>query len=166
MVTSIREFKENDIAYKVKWINDEDNNQYLHYELPLEVEKTTIWFKSLKERNDRVDYTILYNNHPVGLIGLLNIDDQKKEAEYYICLGERGFKGKGIASQATKILIEQARRLFNISRIYLYTEVNNIKAQSLFERTGFVKKQILRNHIYYNGRNIDRYLYSLDLLSN
>ncbi|MFP3887856.1 GNAT family protein [Priestia filamentosa] len=166
MLTSIRKFQENDVPYKVKWINDERNNKYLHYDLPLELEKTYKWFKSLETRHDRIDYTILYNHLPVGLIGLLGIDNQKKEAEYYICIGEEGVKGKGVASEATKLLVDQAKRVFDIGTIYLYTEVDNIRAQKLFEKTGFVRKQTLRNHLYYNGRNIDRYLYTLDLVSN
>ena len=68
MGVSIRNFLEEDIPYKVKWINDDSNNKYLHYELPLKEEKTLLWFKSLKGRHDRADYTILYNDEPAGLI--------------------------------------------------------------------------------------------------
>ncbi len=39
MNVKIRRFEEKDIPYKVKWINDERNNKYLHYDLPLTEEK-------------------------------------------------------------------------------------------------------------------------------
>lgn len=99
MVISIRKFKEEDIPYKVKWINDERNNKYLHYDLPLREDKTLEWYNKIKDRNDRADFTITYDNEPVGLIGLLNIDHNNKKAEYYICIGEDSYKGKGIAKK-------------------------------------------------------------------
>ena len=42
---SIRKFNENDIHNKIKWINDSKNNKYLHYDLPLEYDKTLKWFE-------------------------------------------------------------------------------------------------------------------------
>ena len=35
MNVTIRKFEEKDIANKIKWINDERNNRFLHYDLPL-----------------------------------------------------------------------------------------------------------------------------------
>src|SRR5690606_25585387 len=111
-----------DIPYKVKWINDDNNNKYLHYDLPIREDKTLIWFKSIVDREDRADYTITYNNEPAGLIGLLNIDKKNKKAEYYICLGGEEFKGKGIAYEATKLLLEMAYKELDLIKVYLYTE--------------------------------------------
>ena len=64
----IRKFEERDIGYKVRWINDERNNKYLHYDLPLTEEKTLNWFRNVKNRTDRVDYTVICDNEPAGLI--------------------------------------------------------------------------------------------------
>lgn len=161
----IRKFEEKDIPYKVKWINDKNNNKYLHYDLPLREDKTLAWFKKIKDRVDRADYTIIYNGKPAGLIGLLNIDPKHKDAEFYICLGEEEYKGKGIGYIATKLLIDIAYKELGLNRIYLYTEIGNISAQRLFDKIGFRKEGVIRNDLVYNGRNIDRYIYGLDLES-
>src|SRR5690625_4846073 len=137
MSVSIRKFIKEDIPYKVKWINDEENNRYLHYDLPLKEDKTILWFNTLKTRKNRADYTITFNDKPVGLIGVLNIDMEKKDAEYYICLGEKEFKGKGIARIATDLLVREIEYEYSLKSIYLYTEIENISAQKLFERFGF-----------------------------
>lgn len=159
----IRKFEVQDIPYKVRWINDEKNNKYLHYDLPLREDKTLEWFKKNKDRKDRIDFTIIYENQPAGLIGLLNIDSKKNDAEYYICLGGENFKGKGIANIASDLLIKYAYNEFGIKTIYLFTEVENIRAQKLFEKIGFRNKEVINNSLIYNGRNIDRYKYSLDV---
>ena len=163
MEVAIRKFREDDIPYKVKWINDEKNNKYLHYDLPLREDKTREWYKTLKNRPDRLDFTITFGGEPAGLIGLLNIDLDKKDAEYYVCLGEEKFKGKGIAKTATDILIKKAHKEIGLKSIYLFTEVENVSAQKLFEKTGFKQKNLLKNHLHYNGKYIDRYLYVLEV---
>lgn len=163
MKIAIRNFQEEDIPYKVKWINDKANNKYLHYDLPLREDRTLEWYRTLKDRDDRVDYTITCAGEPAGLIGLLNIDLNKKEAEYYICLGGEKFKGKGIASVATELLIKKAYREFGLRKIYLFTEVENVRAQKFFEKSGFKQEELLKKDLYYNGKYIDRYLYVLDI---
>ncbi|MED4689074.1 GNAT family protein [Peribacillus frigoritolerans] len=163
MNIAIRKFQEEDIHYKVKWINDENNNKYLHYDLPLREDKTLLWFKTLEGRNDRVDYTITFDGEPAGLIGLLNIDSKNKKAEYYICLGQEKFKGRGIASIATDLLIKIGYKEFGLQKIYLYTEVENTQAQKLFEKIGFEKEGLLKNDVIYNAKKIDRYVYGLNV---
>ena len=163
MCVSIRKFDERDIPYKVKWINNEKNNKYLHYDLPLREDKTLVWFRNIKDRTDRVDFTINYNDEPTGLIGLLNIDRKNKKAEYYICLGEEKFKGKGIAYTASKILIDYAYNELDLNKLYLYTETSNNSAQRLFEKIGFEKEGLLRNDLFHNGKKVDRYIYGIIL---
>ena len=161
MEIKIRRFQKEDIPYKVRWINDSKNNKYLHYDLPLREDKTLLWYNSIKDRNDRADYTITLNDEPVGIIGLINIDSKNRKAEYYITLGGVEYRGKGIATIASKLLINEAFNTYNLNKIYLYTEVENISAQKLFERIGFAKEGLLREDLIYNGRKVDRFVYGL-----
>ena len=85
-LVSLRDFTEADIRLKVEWINNPENNQYLHYDIPIEYEKTLHWFHQ-KDNAHRIDCTIEYNNEPVGVIGLLSIDTVNQKAEYYITVG-------------------------------------------------------------------------------
>lgn len=156
---SVRKFEEKDIPDKVRWINDSANNQYLHYNLPLTEEGTKAWFLKIKDSTDRYDAVIQYDGTPVGVIGLLNIHDGK--AEYYITMGETDFKGKGIAKKATLLLLDYAFSQLNLSEVYLYTEVDNIPAQKLFEKCGFMQGGIFRNSAVNHGKSVDRYYYSV-----
>ena len=97
----IRKFQFEDITAKVEWINNPENNRYLHYDLPLEYEKTVLWYERIKNRKDRYDAVIEADGVPVGLIGLLSIEDKK--AEYYISMGETSYKGKGVAYSASTL---------------------------------------------------------------
>lgn len=163
--TRIRKFVKEDITYKVKWINDSNINKYLHYSLPLEEEKTLVWFENNKENKNRIDFTIEVEVDkkiiPVGLIGLLGIDNINKKAEFYICMGETSYHGRGVAKEASKLFIKEVFETTDINKIYLYTEKENINAQRLFEKIGFKKEGLLISDLIYNQRVIDRYVYGL-----
>lgn len=161
MQIAIRKFEKKDIPNKIKWINEPLNNKYLHYDLPLEYKKTEDWFEKNKDRSDRFDGIIEADGTPVGLIGLLSIDNKNKKAEYYITIGEREFLGKGIASQASKILLEDAFMRRGLNRIYLYTETDNASAIRLYERVGFKREGIIKNDLFFKGRYVDRYIYGI-----
>lgn len=159
----IRKFQEEDIPYKVRWINDEKNNKFLHYDLPLSEDKTLIWYRNVIYKKDRIDFTIIYRHEPVGLIGLLNIDSKNKKAEFYVCLGEEKYKGRGISAVAADQLIRVGYEQFGLKKIYLFTEVGNVWAQKLFEKIGFEKEGLLRNDLIYKERSVDRYVYGIDV---
>ena len=54
----LRKFSFEDIPRKIQWINDPRNNIYLHYDLPLEYEKTCAWFERVKDDPNRFDAVI------------------------------------------------------------------------------------------------------------
>ena len=157
----IRKFEEKDIQNKIKWINNQNNNKFLHYDLPLEYDKTLRWFHNIKDRADRYDAVIEYASVPVGIIGLLGIDEKNKKAEYYITLGEEEYKGKGIAYKASLLLLKYAFEELNLNKVYLYTETENIPAQGLFSKLGFEKEGTLREDIIINNQKRDRYIYAM-----
>ncbi len=155
----IVDFLESDINSKINIINTSNNNKYLHYDLPLRYEDTLKWFKN-KNNTNRLDCTIRYNNQICGFIGLLNIDRKNCKAEYYICV-DYNFSGKKIGYIASKLLIEYAFTNLLLNKIYLYTEVENTKAQYLFEKIGFIKEGLLKNDIIYKNKNVSRYVYGI-----
>lgn len=158
---SIRKFEQKDIKNKITWINNPENNQFLHYDLPLEYQKTIKWFEGIKGRADRFDAVIEADNIPVGLIGLLNIDRKNKKAEYYICMGETQYKGKGVAKEASLLLLTYAFETELLNRVYLYTEVENVSAQKLFDNLGFEREGIIKDDLCTSKGFVDRYVFGL-----
>lgn len=149
---SIRKFEEKDIKFKIDLINNEENNKYLHYDLPLNYEDTLKWFKNIKDSQSRYDAIIIYNEKKVGIIGLLNIDN--KTAEYYITLNTRG---KGIAKKASDLLFKYAKENLKLNKLYLYTECKNHRAQSFFEKIDFKKIEKIDARNFTDRK--DRYYY-------
>lgn len=161
MKVTIRKFKRDDIPKKVEWINNPENNRFLHYDIPIEVSKTQKWFDNNIGRTDRYDAIIEANGTPCGTIGLLSIDRINSKAEYYIAMGETSLKGKGVSTQASKLILDYGFKELGLNRIYLFTETKNIPAQKLFEKVGFVKEGCMRFDIVSRGKFVDRYVYGI-----
>lgn len=161
----LRYFNKSDIQSKVDWINDPDINKFLHYDLPLCPDRTLNWYQSAIKNPNREDFVYELEKDDkvisLGLLGLLNIDNKNKKAEFYIINGEKSYWGKGYARYATKVFLNLMFLKHDLNKIYLYTEVNNVQAQKLFEKLGFVKEGLLKKDLIFMGNSIDRYYYGL-----
>ncbi len=161
MQVTIRKFERTDIPKKVEWINNPENNQFLHYDIPICVEKTEKWFDSHQGDDTRYDAVIEADGVPVGTIGLLSIDRKNSKAEYYMAMGETAFKGKGIAKKASRLMLEYGFEILGLNRIYFFTEVENIAPQKLLEGIGFVREGVIRQDIISHGKYTDRIAYGI-----
>ncbi len=157
---SIRVFEETDIERKVGWINDPKIHRFLHYDIPLNYERTLAWFKN-KDNTKRLDCIIEFDGTPVGLIGLLNIDKMHNKAEIYISMGESAFMRRGIASCAMKMMVEYAFSNYAVHKVYLNTDGENVAAHRLFEKVGFTREGYFVDDMIHNGRYIDRVRYAI-----
>ena len=158
----VRKFTEQDIADKVRWVNDPANNRFLHYDLPLTQEGTAEWFRRTEADESRFDGVILADGVPCGLAGLLRIDRENQTAEFYIMTGEPAMKRQGIAYAAARLVLQKAFAELGLRRIYLYTETVNLPAQGLFEKRGFVREGLLPEDVRRaDGSLADRYLYAI-----
>ncbi len=159
---TIREFKESDIELKLKWINDPENNFFLHYNIPLNSEDTFKWYEN-KDNTIRLDCVIEYDNNRVGLIGLLNINKTDCKAEFYITIGEHNYKNKGIATSSSILILEYAFKKLGINKVYLNVDFDNEPAIRLYEKLGFEKEGHFKEDIFRKSDNqlIDRCRYAI-----
>lgn len=156
----IRKFEERDIPKKVEWINNPENNRYLHYDLPLTIEGTKQWYDRIKDRTDRFDAVIEYEGIPVGLIGLLGIDRRNMKAEGYWVLGEHNFLRKGITTKAHALLSAYTFRDLGLNRLFYYIEVPNVPCVALFRKMGFKEEGILQDDVKRGDDYYGRYVFA------
>ncbi len=158
-------FKEEHIAKKVEWYNDEEISKYLHYKDKFTIEGTKKWLERIKQDDTRLENVIqiLENGEyiNIGIIGLFNIDRENKKAGFYITIGEKQYQGKGYAKKATKLFIENSFKNLELEKIYLYTDFENEKAIKLYEKCGFQLEGKLKKELFYKNRFINRYYYAI-----
>ena len=152
---TIRDFRLEDVPLKVSWINNPEMNRHLHYHIPLNEEDTRRWFRQ-KDNQTRRDCVIEYRGTPVGLIGLLCIDRTNRKAEYYVSLGEAAYEHLGIASAATRLILDYAFFELELNKVYLNVDAENEAACRLYLRNGFQCEGVFREDLLHHGRLIDR----------
>lgn len=78
------------------------------------------------------------NGKHIGNCMYYDIDEDKRQAELGILIGDRQYWGKGYGTDAVNTLVSYIFRETNIERIYLSTLEWNVRAQLCFQKCGFI----------------------------
>jgi diamine N-acetyltransferase len=100
------------------------------------------WFEQYIDRDDDFLFIVELLSEeiePVGQIALYRINWEKQEAEFGRLVIDEHFRQKGIAQKATGLLLEYARSMLGMKRIYLEVLKSNLPAISLYKKYGFVQ---------------------------
>ncbi len=74
---------------------------------------------------------------PMGLMNLKRIDREKSRCELAVVLMNDACKGKGIGSEASRMLVEYAFFGLGLTHVYADTMGSNARMQRIFARLGF-----------------------------
>lgn len=146
------------LPFRVSLLNDESVREYLNVGEVFTVKGTTNWFNN-KSKTTRFDCVFMNGDAPVGMGGLTNITDGKAELYMYLDPKEQG---KGYGYQSLLKLCDYGFTTLGLEQIYLYTFSNNIRANRLYEKGGFVRDKEYSQVKEHNGQLLGRYLFTLN----
>lgn len=108
----------------------------------------------------REDYAIVHRaaGH-VGNAGLHSIDHARRKAELWIYLGTQ--RGQGIGASAVALLLRRGFGALDLNRIALRVLADNIPAQRLYAKFGFVEEGRGREDTVMEGAVVDAVWYGL-----
>ena len=138
MEVSIRPLKIEDAFTSVNWRNDPEVFKYTGntYDHEISIESELNWINRVILNKDEYRCAIIVDGEYVGNIYLTDIKQGK--AEYQIFLGDRNYWGKGVASAASRLIIDYGFRVLGLSRIILNVHKENISAMNLYKHLGFI----------------------------
>ena len=159
----LRLLGQEDLKDRVSWINDEENIQTLLFDWPTSIEKTQKWFGNVVFDNSKLNLSIvdIETNELVGMTGLLNIDRNNHHAQLYITIGNKKYRGKRLPDEVIPLVLEYGFTELELKKIYLYTLPNNERGRHVYERNGFKQDGILRQQVYFRGKQQDLYVHSI-----
>lgn len=106
-------------------------------------------------------FAIAYNNKVVGSIGIFPKEDiHRKNAEIGYWLGEP-YHGKGIMTEAVRLIVKYGFETFDIERIYAAPFRNNKASQRVLQKSGFILEAVLRMSIIKYNELQDETIYSI-----
>ena len=129
----------------------------LFSERPPTMEEHLSWLDGIQARDDRHEFMIVdrTSGRSVGTIGLSHIDRTHRRAEYGILIGEPAARGKGLAAEASRLLLAYAFKTLGLGRVYLHVLARNEDAIRLYRRVGFQTEGILRRHVRKGSEFLD-----------
>ncbi len=76
-------------------------------------------------------------------------------ADFGIAIGDKGFRGKGIGTEVTRLLTELAFEQYNMHKVELFTRPENQAMIRSAEKSGFRVEGKIRETVYFNGKYHD-----------
>lgn len=155
--------EEEDVPFKVKWVNDPEIRRTLNFDYPVSKIATKQWLNKVALDNSRRDFIVCLINGdaPIGYGGLLNIDRKNSKAESYMAIGEKKHWGKGYAKEIREILLKYAFKELGINKVYSYIWTKNKKMININKNIGFEIEGILKQDVFSHGEFRDRFIMSI-----
>lgn len=91
----------------------------------------------------------------VGMIQLVSIHPIHRSAELRIKIGATADRGRGLGSEAVRLICDFGFRDLNLVRIFLHVFANNAKGIGAYRRAGFEDEGVMRKAAYVNGEWLD-----------
>lgn len=149
----------------VNWLNDSEVCQYnSHHVFPYNRELAIKYIEDKQASKKDLVLAISTKGKGakhIGNVALQNIDYVSRSAEYAIILGEKNFWGKGIAKEASALIIRHGFNALNLRRINCGTSGKNIPMQKLAAYLGMRKEGRRKEALYKNGEYVDIIEYGL-----
>lgn len=139
MDVKIRKLRVSDGEISWRWRNDPEvwmlTGRKWTGEVTEEIEKN--WIKEVIKRDNELRFAICVgdNEQYVGNAQLTNLQNGK--AEFHVFIGEKSYWGKGIGTEATKLMVDYAFRRLGLVKIYLYVKEGHFAAIKAYSKCGF-----------------------------
>lgn len=138
----LRLLSEADLPLTLAWRNqDHIRKWFVHSEI-IPWEQHQRWCAQYFQRDTDFIFIIEETRdlcRPVGQVSLYNIDWGRKRAEYgRLMIGDGEAAGKGLAKEATEVLLAYAFACLNFEEVALEVFKDNVRARALYASLGFI----------------------------
>jgi len=134
------------------WLNDPTVNKYL------ETRSATV--KSVREyiEEKSADHNVLFmgifdkaTDLHIGNVKLEPIDLKKKMTVFGIMIGDKNFWGKGLGTEATRLISDYALHELKLDEVELGVIIDNVGACKAYERAGFKQVKLKPKSANHDG---------------
>lgn len=141
----------------VDWLNSEDLQTSFGFRRQITVESHRAWIESTK---DTLIWSINDDGVHVGNV-ILAVTKRHRSAYFQMYIGERSARGKGVGGAAMEETLIRAFEELSLHRVWLHTFADNIAAESLYRKHGFVLEGVERDAIWANDKYLSQNRWSL-----
>lgn len=117
----------------------------------------------LLQTNREFSFGIFYNEtgRLIGHISLYSIKRLPYSSGFIGYSMDEKFIGRGIVTEAVRLVMEFAFSTLNMHRIEAYVAPQNLGSIRVLEKSGFTREGLLRELLFINGKWVDHYMYAI-----
>lgn len=143
----------------IAWLNDRETTRYLKTgRFPVAEEDIEI-----PSGKDCIRFSIVANDVTeekyVGTITLHRIDWINRNGEIGYLIGDKKYWGKGMATEAIRLICEYAFYYLNLKKIIARVESENIGSMKVLEKNGFKLFGINPQNFFLDGKYLDTHMF-------
>lgn len=154
----LRPLRHADSLLLYEWITDRELvilNSAFH---PVSEADHEAWVTSMMAKRPDLVIFVIEERSTAAAIGtcqLLDINWRHRSAELQIRIGDTTCRGRGLGTEAVRLLCDFGFADLNLHRIHLHVFASNNRAIAAYEKAGFVREGLLRQAAYIDGQWVD-----------
>ena len=115
----------------------------------------------LRHTGDSFAVETLDGGQYIGNCGFFDVDSKARGCQVGWLIGDPAMRGRGYGSDMIITLLKFLFRQRNMLRVGLEVFACNGEAVRLYERLGFVREAVYREHVFSDGKYWDEYAYGM-----
>lgn len=140
-----------------RWLNDPAVWVPFARLWPTNVDHERQWISNQPSRRDEINFIIFEkpSGRAVGLAGLRSLDSANATGRLGVLIGEPADRGKGLGTEAVKVLLGYAFDYLGLRRVNLAVLASNPAAIHIYEKLGFLREGVERGAVLRGGEYQD-----------
>lgn len=155
MSINIREITYDDTDLIVNWRNKGFVRSKFLFREDFTNEMHQQWMQEKVDKGLVKQFIIEVDKMPVGSVFLKDVDKVNNKAEFGIFIGEENYLGKGIGSEATRLILDFAHDRMHLHKVYLRVLSDNFRAINSYKKNGFTVEANLRDELFIDKKYLD-----------
>ncbi|TNE87585.1 MAG: N-acetyltransferase [Deltaproteobacteria bacterium] len=159
----LRPIRPEDVDHIMQWINDPAvTRNFAHMSAQITREQELAWLEHvIASDTDRLYAVVDADGAYLGNAGVHKIYWPARNGRLGLVLGAAGARGRGLGTQAMRLLVELALTELNLHKVWLVHYRSNERMAHIAAKLGFTQEGVLRDEYFHAGGFHDMVRWSL-----
>jgi UDP-4-amino-4,6-dideoxy-N-acetyl-beta-L-altrosamine N-acetyltransferase len=148
----LRRLAAEDAGRVLAWRNSPEVAAHMYTDHEIGPQEHSAWLKATLGADDRRYWIIELDGVGVGVAHVVRIDPGNRRCEWGFYLADPAVRGRGVGACVQYAVIEHVFATLGLNKLWCEALAENARALELYERFGFRREALLRDHVLKDGR--------------